>query len=98
MCCIFAALGLVGPRLALIVWWLIDKARVLAPFDGRHLVGILGLLFLPWTTLAWVAVWHPATHVSGLGWALVGLGLLFDLSSYGSGQASRGRSGSNRSA
>lgn len=99
MCCIFAALGLVGPRLALIVWWLIDRTRLLAAFDGRLLTAVLGLLFLPWTTLAWAAVWAPGTHVSGFGWAIVALGVLFDLSSYGSGRASRGsRRGSSRPA
>lgn len=89
MCCILAALGLVGPRLALVVWWLIDRTRVLAPFDGRHLLGLLGLVFLPWTTLAWVVAWRVGTHVSGFGWFIVALGVLFDLSSYGGGKASR---------
>jgi hypothetical protein len=92
MCCIVAALGLVGPRLAFAIWWLTDKARVVTALGGHWWVALLGLLFLPWTALAWVAAWAPTTHVSGVGWLIVGLGFLFDLSSTGGGRSSRSRS------
>jgi hypothetical protein len=45
---------------------------------------------LPWTALGYVLAWSPAGGVTGVGWAVVVLGLLFDLSSYGS-RAAQGR-------
>ena len=42
----------------------------------------LGLLFLPWTTLAYVIAWGPVYDVSGWGWLLVALGLAADIATY----------------
>ncbi len=91
MCCILAALGLIGPRMAFAVWWLLDRSKVVSALGGDWWVALLGLIFLPWTALAWVAVWSPSTHVSGFGWALVAVGFLADLSSLGSGKVSRAK-------
>ena len=92
MCCLLAALGLIGPRFAFAMWWLFDRVRVVTALGGHWWMALLGLIFLPWTALAWVATWSPVTHVSGFGWALVLLGFLVDLSSLGGG--ARSRSGS----
>ena len=44
---------------------------------------LLGLLFLPWTTLAYVLAWGPVYGVSGFwGWLLVAIGLAADLATY----------------
>lgn len=86
MCCVIAALGLVGPRLAFLIWWLVDSVLVMAAMGGRWFVALLGLLFLPWTALAWVAVWAPVQHVTGFGWAVVALCFVLDISSYTAGR------------
>ena len=54
--CLLAAIGLLAPRLVLVLMWLINSSFVLQPFSGTSvpnpLLPILGLLFLPTTTLA----------------------------------------------
>ncbi|MFI0239457.1 hypothetical protein [Streptomyces sp. NPDC016845] len=86
-CCVFAAMAAIGPRVALVLAWLftnvVDRA-----FTGR-LLPFLGLLFVPWTTLAYVFAYAPVVGVRGIGWFVVLIGLLLDMSSYGSGARSR---------
>ena len=47
------------------------------------LVALLGFLFLPWTTLAYVVFYESdRREVAGFEWFLVGLAFLIDLGSY----------------
>jgi hypothetical protein len=93
MACLFALLVLASPRLALIFLWLFTDL-VQRAFHHTFLPALLGLVFLPWTTLMYVLVWTPTPGVSGIGWFWVILGLIIDLSSYGSSSyANRSRLG-----
>ena len=83
MCCFFTALVLIGPRAAILVWWLISTARWQAAFDN-FFWAFLGFIFAPWTTLAWVAVWSP-TGLTGFDWIILGLGIFADIASYSGG-------------
>lgn len=89
MGCLFALLAAISPRLALVLVWiftnLVDRA-----FTG-FLLPLLGLIFLPFTTLLYVLAYQPLVGVSGWGWVLVIVGLLFDLGSYGGGAFGRRR-------
>jgi CDP-diglyceride synthetase len=89
MGCLFAILAAFSPRLALVLVWiftnLVDRA-----FEG-FLLPLLGLIFLPFTTLLYVLAYKPVVGVSGWGWFLVFLGVLFDLGSYGGGAFGRRR-------
>jgi hypothetical protein len=89
MGCLLALLAAISPRLALILVWiftnLVDRA-----FEG-FLLPLLGLIFLPLTTLVYVLAYRPVTGVSGWGWFFVILAVLFDLGSYGGGVFSRRR-------
>jgi hypothetical protein len=89
MGCLLAVLAAISPRLALVLVWiftnLVDRA-----FEG-FLLPLLGLLFLPLTTLVYVLAYRPVTGVSGWGWFFVILAVLFDLGSYGGGVFSRRR-------
>ena len=89
MGCLFALLAAISPRLALVLVWiftnLVDRA-----FTG-FLLPLLGLIFLPFTTLLYVLAYQPVVGVSGWGWVLVIVGLLFDLGSYGGGGFGRRR-------
>jgi len=87
MCCFFAALLAVGPRAAILVWLLIDTARWEAAFSS-FFWAFLGFIFLPWTTLAWAAVWSPG-GLTGFDWIILGLGLFLDILSYGSSEYGR---------
>jgi hypothetical protein len=83
MCCLALSAGFIGPRFALLMWWLFGT-KVDAAFSN-WIWPLLGLLFLPWTTIAYVLAWGPVDGVSGFwGWLLVGLGLALDIATYSS--------------
>ena len=63
--------------------------KVGAAFDG-FLLPFLGLLFLPWTTLAYVLAWTDQNGVTGVDWLFVGLGLAADIMTY-SARAAKGK-------
>jgi hypothetical protein len=82
MCCVFTTLVLAGPRLAIVIWWLLNPARF-SRFFGSFMWPLLGFLFLPWTTLAYLLVAPGGVH--GLDWIWMVVALLVDLGSYGGG-------------
>jgi hypothetical protein len=89
MCCFFAVLAFLGPRAAILVWWIIDQPRWNAAFD-TFIWPLLGFIFLPWLTLAYVLVYPGG--IEGFDWIWLGLALLIDLSSWlGGGWKNRDR-------
>jgi putative effector of murein hydrolase LrgA (UPF0299 family) len=59
--CFVVLLGALVPRVTLVLLWLLtDWTRVLNPWW----LGLLGFLFLPYTTLAYVAIANYAGAVS----------------------------------
>lgn len=80
MCAILLA-ALLGPRAINVVWWLLDPERWASTFNGP-LVPIVGILVLPWTTLAYVLV--AQAGLTGLEFIVVLIGFLADLGTYGS--------------
>ena len=89
MCCFFTTLVLLGPRVAGILWWLIQPIRWNVAFS-TIIWPILGLIFLPWTTLMYVIV-SPA-GVIGFDWLWLGLAVLADIGMYvGGGYGNRDR-------
>ena len=64
MCCLALIAGFIGPRVALFVWWVFGD-KVDAAFS-TWIWPLLGLVFLPWTTLAYVLAWGPLHGVSGI--------------------------------
>jgi hypothetical protein len=83
MCCLVLTAGFLGPRLALLIWWLVDNDRVDAAF-GSWIWPVLGVIFLPWTTLAYLIVWSPIVGVDNWEWIIVALGVAVDLATYSS--------------
>ena len=77
MGCLLALLMIFAPRVALTLVWifsnLVDRA-----FSG-FVIPLLGLIFLPYTTLFYVLAWAPVGGVGGWGWFFVGLGVVLDL-------------------
>jgi hypothetical protein len=89
MCCLFATLVLLGPRIAGLFWWIIQPARWELAF-GSFIWPFLGLLFLPWTTLMYVAV-SPG-GATGFDWFWLALAVVADIASYsGSAYGNRDR-------
>ena len=89
MCCFLSTLWLLGPRFAFLVYWLIPwgRLRINAAFDS-FIWPVLGLIFLPWTTLMYTLVWGPGGLI-GFDWVWMGLAVLVDISAYGAGTARR---------
>ncbi len=81
--CLFAMGAAFFPRLALLFVWLFTPL-VNRAFQSTFLLPLLGIIFLPFTTLMYVLVYNPVVGVTGWGWLLVVLGLVLDISSYSS--------------
>ena len=89
MCCVIAALFALGPRAAILIWWLVDQVRWNAAFD-TFLIPLLGFLILPWTTLMWVLVFPGG--VDGFDYIWLGIAVAFDVFSWaGGGYTNRDR-------
>jgi len=81
MCCFFVVLMFFGPRLAFLIYWLVSPLRVqtaLANFNLPWLVGVAGLVFIPWTTLMYVIIFP----LNGFDWIWLGLAIGADVASY----------------
>ncbi len=89
MPCFIALLALLSPRLALFAIWIFSD--LLSRAFESWIVPFLGFFLLPWTTLAYAAMWSSSDRVYGFEWFIVALGFLFDLASWTSGE--RGRRG-----
>ena len=83
MCCFVLVLGFLGPRFAFLWVWL-ATARVDIAFSGSFWLPLVGMLFLPWTALAYVLAYAPVQGVSALGWFIVVCGLVLDIATYSS--------------
>jgi len=79
--CLFAIAATFFPRLVLLFVWLFTPL-VNRAFHYTLILPLLGIIFLPFTTLMYVLVYNPVVGVTGWGWFLVILGLLLDISSY----------------
>jgi hypothetical protein len=88
MGCLVALLALISPRLALFFVWIFSDWLGDA-FDS-WIVPLLGFFLLPWTTLAYAAMWVASTNeVSGFEIFIVILAFLIDLGSYFTGSKAR---------
>jgi len=91
MGCLFAIFAGCFPRLATIFVWLARPALFSSAFGGRWFLPVLGVLFLPFTTLMYVIVWS-ASGLTGGDWLWLLLAVLLDMSHYaGSAMANRDR-------
>jgi hypothetical protein len=87
--CLVALVAVLSPRLAIVLLWLftnyVDRA-----FSG-FILPLLGLVFLPWTTLLYVLVDIAPGPIHVAGWLVIGLGVLIDLNSLAHAASSRRR-------
>jgi hypothetical protein len=89
MPCLIALFALIGPRVALVFTWL--ASNMISRAIDSWIVAVLGFLFLPWTTLAYVVFYDVGAgrEVTGLEWFLVGLAFVADIGSYVGGRSAR---------
>lgn len=90
MACLFALFAGFAPRLALLFLWLFTPLVTRA---SSTIIGpLIGLIFLPLTTLMYTLTWRPGFGVTGFAWFWVFMGLLLDVLAYSSsGYANRNR-------
>jgi len=82
MCCVFTVLVFLGPRAGALIWWLVNPARWNLAFTS-FIWPILGIIFVPWTTLMYMIVFPGG--VVGLDWLWLGLGLVADIAWWAGG-------------
>jgi hypothetical protein len=82
MGCLFGIFAAFFPRIGVLLIWLARPALFNAAIGP--LFAILGIIFLPFTTLMYVLLWNPATGLAGFDWLWLGLALLIDLGGIGS--------------
>ena len=80
MPCLLAMLAVFFPRLAFLTVWLARPVLVSQAFGDSFLWPLLGIVFLPFTALVYVLLYHPGVGVVGWAWTWVILALLVDLS------------------
>lgn len=88
--CLFFTMLLLGPRVAILFWWLFEPGRWDRAFSS-FIWPLLGFVFLPWTTLMFVAV-APYGNVAGWDWLWLAIAIFADVTSWsGSGYTNRNR-------
>ncbi len=80
MCCIFSILVLFGHSFGVLIWWLFRPMYVQSVFN-TWVWPLLGLVFLPWTTLMYLIV--APGGIKGFDWLWIGLAVGADIASYG---------------
>jgi len=88
MGCLYLLLALISPRLLLGVLWLLTPYVQPRAFDS-FIWPLLGLIFMPWTTLALVWGYNTGFGVFQIG--AVVIGILADLGSNGGAERQRRR-------
>jgi hypothetical protein len=79
-------LVLLGPRFGGLLWWIVEPGRWDGAFD-TFIWPVLGLVFVPWTTLMYVIV--EPHGIVGFDWLWLGFAFLVDIASYGGGYQNR---------
>jgi hypothetical protein len=86
--CLLALLSGLFPRIGLIAVWIftndVDQA-----YD-TFVLPLLGVIFLPLTTLVYALAWSPIGGVDGIEWFWVVLAFFFDVGALGAGARARG--------
>ena len=73
MGCLFALLAAISPRFVIFLLWIFTDRLTIAFRSGWE--GILGFIFLPYTTLFYALVYAPGKGVDAFGWVIVALGV-----------------------
>lgn len=80
MCCLVGGAAIIGPRFAILIWWIFGNKVELA-FDS-WVWPLLGIVFLPWTTLAYLIAWQPGGIDGNLDILLILAGVALDILTY----------------
>ncbi|NTU82053.1 MAG: hypothetical protein HGA45_22185 [Chloroflexales bacterium] len=81
MGCLFALFAGCFPRLATMFIWLARPSLFEAAFGGSWFWPLLGIIFLPFSTLMYVLLWSPVGLV-GWDWFWLILAVVLDITHY----------------
>lgn len=81
MGCLLVLLSAFAPRLIVVFAWIARPTYFDAVFD-TWIFPLLGLIFLPFTTLIWLLVGAPPQGVEGWDWLWVVFAVFLDLGHY----------------
>lgn len=79
--CLLAFGAAFAPRLVLILAWIFGRRWDLV-WQGNWIVPVLGILFLPYTTIMYLLAWSPG-GLQGFDWVWLALGVLLDIMKWG---------------
>ena len=84
MPCLFALMAGFAPRLASLFLWIARPTMFSAAFNGSWLWPILGIIFLPFTTIMYVILWTPGIGLTTWDWMWLILAVICDVMHYSS--------------
>lgn len=91
MGCLFLIFAGAFPRFAVLLMWIARPQLFSAAFGGSWLLPLIGVFFLPLTTLMYVLLWS-SNGIVGFDWFWLALAFLLDLGGVASsGYANRDR-------
>jgi hypothetical protein len=90
MGCLLAIMSAFAPRFVFLVIWIARPAYVNSVFD-TFIFPLLGLIFLPFTTLMYVLLAAPPFGLTFWDWVWLAIAVVLDLSHYGGVYAQRGQ-------
>jgi hypothetical protein len=81
--CLFAILAGFFPRIAFAIYWIARPNVIQVVFNGVWIWPLLGLIFLPFTTLMYTILWSVGGLSTG-DWLWVALAAVLDITHYAS--------------
>ena len=79
MFCCFAIFAGFFPRIADVLIWLARPTKFMAAFNGNYIWPILGIIFLPFTTLMYLILYTPGIALAGWDWFWLILAVVLDV-------------------
>jgi hypothetical protein len=88
MGCLLALFAGMFPRFALVIFWIARPDRMDDVFTSL-VWPVLGIIFLPFTTLIYVLLWQPRVGVTGSDWFWIALAVVLDVAHWGASARQR---------
>lgn len=90
--CMLAWTAAVAPRVILVLAWIFSD-RWAVVWGSEWLTPLLGIVFLPYTTIMYLLAWQPAiaggSSIEGWDWMWIALGVFLDIMKWAQMAASR---------
>jgi len=76
--CLLAFFAAFVPRVVLILAWIFSPRWAIV-WQGDWFSPLLGIIFVPYTTIMYLLVWDPIVGITGWDWMWIILGLILDV-------------------